>query len=477
MFFKGSLQEGIQTALQQAKPVVCFATDGEAGSQEWENEFLSEPSVKSLLEARSIVLRLQAGSEEAGFLEAMFPVPKKPTVLILETGQLKEYLAAGTSKDEFIRRINAAFNSGSSQHAPQPIAAASNQQTYTNQPQASQNDDDLYDDNPSATQAPAPVPAPSVTASQSRTQQEQKLAAEQTKRAEDERKAKAAKEKADTEAQARRRDIEKSAGSPTVTNPEQSRAADEIKHRKQQANEERKRILEKIENDKIARKKRADEEKKARALLNAGPGESATNTKEPPITLSKRTPQGTSGDYCSLQIRLLDGSTIRNRFPSDKTLSHDVRKWVDEERTDGDAPYSFRIVLTPRPNKDIEPTREIESLLSIGLVPSATLILVPVKFTSAYSRAGGVVAHGANPIIGLFTSIYTAIMAMIIGLFGRRTTDSSQEGIPMDNLDSVRNSRIRSFQNPNDRRGDSQLYNGNSLNFEPRNDENEDETR
>lgn len=65
MFFTGSLQEGIATALQQSKCVFCFVTgeylipplatsadcladtriDEEAESQTWETEYLTEDSV------------------------------------------------------------------------------------------------------------------------------------------------------------------------------------------------------------------------------------------------------------------------------------------------------------------------------------------------------------------------------------------------------------------------------------------------
>jgi hypothetical protein len=65
MFFEGSLQEGIATALQQSKLVVCFVTgnyhfipridvfavsnifpDGESESQKWETEFLVDDAVR-----------------------------------------------------------------------------------------------------------------------------------------------------------------------------------------------------------------------------------------------------------------------------------------------------------------------------------------------------------------------------------------------------------------------------------------------
>lgn len=40
--------------------------------------------LKSPLKNQAVALRLQAGSEEAGFLEALFPIPKKPTVVIIQ---------------------------------------------------------------------------------------------------------------------------------------------------------------------------------------------------------------------------------------------------------------------------------------------------------------------------------------------------------------------------------------------------------
>lgn len=36
------------------------------------------------LEGSSVILRLPASSEEAGYLEALFPVPKKPTVVVIQ---------------------------------------------------------------------------------------------------------------------------------------------------------------------------------------------------------------------------------------------------------------------------------------------------------------------------------------------------------------------------------------------------------
>jgi hypothetical protein len=58
--------------------------DEDEESQQWENEFLVDNEVKTPLERKAVALRLLAGSEEAGYLEALFPVPRKPTVIVIQ---------------------------------------------------------------------------------------------------------------------------------------------------------------------------------------------------------------------------------------------------------------------------------------------------------------------------------------------------------------------------------------------------------
>ncbi|TGJ80158.1 hypothetical protein E0Z10_g8596 [Xylaria hypoxylon] len=454
MFFKGSLQEGISTALQQSKQVVCFVTDGESESQQWEDEFLTDDSIRSGLESQSVILRLLAGSEEAGYLEALFPVPKKPTIVVIQNGQLKEYIASGTSREEFIKRLSKAITpSGATQSQPSssslstttPVAnPVPSHQSVALQP--SHSNDSLCDDI---------QPAVASTSSSTPVQGTQPTTAEEEKRSAAARKGKA---RATAEDEARQRVDERHSSEPP--NAEQAHA-NEVKHRKQQANEERKRILKRIEDDKRARKERDAAERRARSLLSAN-ADADSSGAEPSIPLHQRLPKAGQGEHCNLQVRLLDGSTIRTRFASDETLSSDVRKWIDAERTDGDAPYSFRVVLTPRPNKVIAPQEEIKSLLSLGLAPSATLVLIPTRYSVAYARAGGIF----SPIIGVFSTLYGAIMASIGGVFalffggGNSGDNPRNDDIPMENLRA--------------RRRDNQLYNGNSLNFEPRNEDDDE---
>ncbi|RWA07912.1 hypothetical protein EKO27_g7194 [Xylaria grammica] len=454
MFFEGTLQEGISTALQQSKQVVCFVTDGESESQQWEDEFLTDDSIRPGLESQSVILRLLAGSEEAGYLEALFPVPKKPTIVIIQNGQLKEYIASGTSRDEFIKRLSKTISSGaqsqpSSSSLSTPVANPAQSRSAASQP--SHSSDGLYDDiQPTVASTSSSVP---VQGAQSITTEEEKRAAAEKK----------GKARAEAEEEARRRVDERCGCEPP--NPEQAHA-NEIKQRKQHANEERKRILKRIEDDKRARKERDAAERRARSLLNTNTDSESGGGGggEPSIPLRQRLPKAGQGEHCNLQVRLLDGSTIRMRFASDQTLGSDVREWIDAERTDGDAPYAFRIMLTPQPNKAIKAQEESKTLLSLGLAPSATLVLIPTRYSVAYAGAGGLF----SPVIGAFSTLYGAIMASLGGLFsllfggGGPGESPGGNDIPMENLRA--------------RRRDAQLYNGNSLNFEPRNEDEENNT-
>lgn len=454
MFFTGTLTEGISTALEQSKQVVCFVTDGEEESQQWETEFLTGDSVKTHLQTKAVTLRLQAGSEEAGYLEALFPVPRKPTVVIIENGQLKEYIAAGTTKEEFLRRLNRSLTGSAGQaasapqSAPQEVPAAAS--TTGN----------------SGSTAHEPQASPQIQA----------VLAERAARLEADKRAK--EQAAKAEAKKRAEERRESTGEGSKAKAAESKYANLLRKKKQDERDERQRILQRIEDDKRERREREAQERQARLLLSANGGEDAGGQQQK--TEEIQLPTRGFGTHCSLQIRLLDGSTIRNRFPSDVKLGKEVRQWIDENRTDSDEPYTFRIVLTPLPNKAVEPGEEADSLLDLGLSPSATLVLVPqVRVATAFQQTGGVLFRAWSGLYALLTMIISFPLTFVGG--GRSRNDDGRQGIALDNLggqgDAARgqDDRIRGFQNPNDRRRDQQLYNGNSLNFEPRNDEDNQE--
>lgn len=83
MFFNGDLHSGIATAVRESKPVVCFVRDGGDLSSKWERDYLLDATIQEVLSQRSIALRIEAGSQEAGFLSAYYPINSVPVFLVI----------------------------------------------------------------------------------------------------------------------------------------------------------------------------------------------------------------------------------------------------------------------------------------------------------------------------------------------------------------------------------------------------------
>ncbi|KAH8838264.1 hypothetical protein MCOR27_005794 [Pyricularia oryzae] len=496
MFFDGTLQEGIAAAVQQAKMVVSFVTDGGEESTKWEEEYLVDDSIKTVLSTQAVVLRLQAGSEEAKYLAAIFPLPKTPTLVLIRNGELKEYIASGVSKDDFMARLQKAL--GVAQPAPAaPAAVANPDESYPAQYAAGHRStagglDSVIQSGSSTSnlaQANTPI-STSHVASGNRTAETQPQST--------------------GAAASKQPDKGKGRAQPAAEDPtpgkaqvEVQKAAEIIKKRKKEANEDRRRILEKIEYDRAERKAREEERRAERRALREGTPVDTGAAAPATVAIPKTQASRTASEICALQVRDFDGSTIRTRLPSSGTLRKDVREWVDANRSpNGSGPYLFKLVLTPLPNRTIDETEEDKTLLDLELAPSATLILVPVpRFTSAYGGGGGY-RRGHGGIVDRINALFVAVMSIFngfFGMFGRLLTGPPQitqgdAGIEMDELDqnqaqppqgsstgrrsppgSARNrsdnSRVTGFRNPDDDRRDQQLYNGNSLNFEPRPDD------
>ncbi|KAJ3495307.1 hypothetical protein NLG97_g3489 [Lecanicillium saksenae] len=462
MFFQGSIQEGISTAVGQQKLLLCFVTDGNDESQTWENEYLQFESVRNLISTKAIALRLEAGSDEAGYLAQIFPLPKTPTVVIMKHGELKEYIAAGTTKEDFIRRLSIAFSGSNSAASPPPPSTATTAAVPTPNAEA-----------PAASSSSIPSGSPESDGSENvrrilaeRAAKAQKeAAARQAREAE----AAAAAAAAATAAKGKGKATAEPAAAPAQTEA-QKEAAELIKKKKAQQNDERRRILKRIEDDKAARRELAAQREKKRQEDRAA-AESDANDQQQTRAASRA--NSSSSSIAAIQVRLSDGSTIRYKFQAGENVK-DIRAWVDKERSDGKGPYLFKQILAPLPNKNIDTTEEGKSLRELGLSPSATLLLIPIeRFAVAYDAQGS--SQGLfSQILGLIFGVFTWLMSLV-GLGGETSEAETQPASPppANAAAALRNQRVRAFENPNDRRGDQQLYNGNSLNFEPRPDEDE----
>jgi hypothetical protein len=387
-----------------------------------------------LLRTQTILLRLKAGSQEAAYLAAIFPLPKTPALVIIKNGELREYLAAGVTREDFMRRVLAALGS----HAPQPTPPAP------------------------ATAAPVEVQTPSSTPGGQPPIFARDILTESSSALKAQKKEQDPNEKAKKVAEAK----DQKAGAKGAETPGSNSTADMKyalmqKKRQQEARDERARILKRVEDDKAARRQREVERKaQAKALAEGQILEPSTRTlKQAASTNSKE---------CAVQIRLFDGSTIRSKFPSSGSLRKDVRPWIDEKQQ-GDVPYIFKQVLTPMPNKNIETSEEEQSLQSLGLTPSATLILVPVTgYTSAYEGDGGYVSRGVFAGYGLVSSG----VGMVSGIFGSLLGSGSsapapvaegRQGSPVAFNAPGPSINVRTLRDREDGRDDHQFYNGNAV--------------
>ncbi|KAF9768348.1 hypothetical protein IL306_014382 [Fusarium sp. DS 682] len=444
MFYEGTLQEGISTAVGQQKLVLCFVTDESDESTQWENEFLTDDTLSDLLKEHAVALRLKAGSEEAGYLAQIFPLPRTPTVVIIKNGELKEYITPGTSKEDFLRRVQTAFSSTSAAPAPAPATTQPAPEPEQASPPQPRTETPVVPE-----QNTPPTAAPSTSENVRRILAE-RAARLQAQKEENERKVK--EERARTKERAK---AEAEAGMDT-DNARAHKAAEAVKKKRQQDQEERARILKRIEDDKAERRLRAEqrEQQKLDGLKGGDVAASLVNAPETKLSTASK-----AGAITALQVRLFDGSTLRSRFKTTAPLK-EVRQWVDENRTDGSQPYTFKQVLTPLPNKNVDETEEDKALGDLGLSPSSTLVLIPVKkFTNAYDDSQGIFSKIIGFILGIFTSIFS--------LFGGGGGDdrTGHRG-PTNDAPASSQERVQSFQNHRDQQRDQQLYNGNSVRTE-----------
>jgi hypothetical protein len=231
------------------------------------------------------------------------------------------------------------------------------------------------------------------------------------------------------------------------------------KKRAQDARDERARILRRVEDDKAERRDQETRRKaEAKALADGQP--------LPTGSSSVKQAKSTNSAECALQIRLFDGSTIRSRFPSSGSLRRDVRPWIDEKQI-GDQPYNFKQVLTPLPNKNIETSEEEGTLQSLGLTPSATLILVPITgYTSAYESGTGIVSRSVSAGYGLVSSgigMVTGILGSFLGGGVAPPPAGEQHQTPASASNLNPSINVRTLRDQHASRDDQQFYNGNAV--------------
>jgi hypothetical protein len=468
-------------------------SDDDETSQKWETEWLNatldtstesdEPrSLGEQLGDKAVLLRINAGSVEAGFLGAFCSLDSLPKLLVIKAGSVVENIDASVTEEEFKKRIIALLQPPTQQQLPQstnPIprnadsATADVSQVLSNVPFIGENRTAIQESGTTPqenAETNVPIPAPTsqgnnATMQQFLTERGARLEAERKKQEEAEKEARRAT------AKARKESADKQAAESSSVPHNKQDWADQQRNRNKEARVERERILKSIESDKAARR----EKERQRKL--AAQGELSTAAAQEPVHTN--TASGKNSSTCSLQIRLFDGSSLRTKFDPSATLATSVRTYVSQN-SQMDIPYEFRQILLPNPSRNISVGEEGESLRSLGLTPSATLVLVPIKgYTDAYAGgSGGLVSKGFNAGYGLLSGAAGLLGSAVGGVMGYATgtnerpgpyvagtadesESSNVEGDRMANRPAGIN--IRTLRDQREADQNTELYNGNQV--------------
>lgn len=286
-------------------------------------------------------------------------------------------------------------------------------------------------------------------------------------------KEKEALEKAERRAKQETQRAAADAADPNSRLAKQHKYAQLQKRRQLVERQERERILKVIENDKVERKHTEDMRKalaaaQAESELNDG----AEGLLDRQLANEMKQQIGRASSNCAVQVRLFDGTTIRSTFPSGQTLGKNVRQWIDEQRADSDVPYTFRQILAPLSNRPISISEEEESLQSLGLTPSATLVMVPVQnYSAAYDPAQGYLKKGLSVGYNLVSGsigLVTGAMGSLLGV-GNGTVATTPTG-PITRGSAQAESthlspgmNIRTLRDRQANKDEQQLYNGNQV--------------
>jgi hypothetical protein len=466
--------------------------------------------IPQVIKSKTVLLRLDYGTKEASFLSAFCPIDEAPTLVIIHNGTVVDKLEGNLEYTEWAQRLLKACGSDA-----QGVDASESTQTQPTAPVAAITNDETSEGAPAPLESASSSASPSLPGVPPEHQPEniQALLAERGQRLENERLRREGKEKAERIARARAiREEQERAQSQADKGKQRAEDPDGAKNkaridwmqqqakRKTEAKEEKQRIMARIEADKRERKNRETARKEAAAAMAGEPLPSQSSALPGGSSSTKIPP--TSGT-CALQIRLFDGSSIKGRFKHDSTLATAVREWIKETSPAGgaDIPFNFRQILTPQPSRTIEISEETQTLSDVGLMPTATLVLVPVAgFTEAYGSGGsnGIIGSAFSLVNGAF-GLAGSALGYVTGFGSGGGSDSrSGEGIYMGGTadeqepSNVQGSRMANADSGTAQSGPSRIrvktmaeqraesekgaefYNGNSLGTEGRKDDDED---
>lgn len=458
-WFAGNVTTAIQISrMNKALLIVYVSTDSEDGKRF--DEFWQHVDSSNLL-CPVVGIKLKAGETAASQFADIYPTPIVPAAyLIDQNGKPLEVITflVGNTYDKFRSKFDKATAQFVNGISPQPTSsqAVTQPTPVSTQPAASV-----------PAQAPIQVAQPSSTTQEMTPELAEKVARarallEQKKQKDAEKQREAEKQMKEEVSKAREAKQERD-------DKAMMEAAKQRKKEKMEAEKEKERILAQI---------KADRED-ARKRFSGAP--SNTETAQPesakPSTVGKAVPS----DRCRLQIRMPDGSSFVEEFPSNDVLNSLIEIIRQKPSING---ASFEI-QQPYPRRVFTVDDYSKTFLENSLTPSTSLIVV-LKSGSSGPASFAV----SMPSVSIFSWLFypiTAIWGIFCSMLGwntgnqnpsnsrkkesssasRQAPGAAARGRGMPRSAEVRRrGNVAGLENPNDDDPEERAsFNGNSTQF------------
>ena len=381
-WFNGSIGDAIQKSKKEKRIFIVYVTGQDEQSKSMDSVW-EDKEVSDLCESEDCVaLKVKANGEECGFFSQIYPVVTVPSsYFIAINGAPIEVTAGHVDAKAFCQVIHSVIRNHRGQ-----IGAPSNQ---TSQPEASS---DIMTSATQSTVSSAPdEPIDLRVEIVQQKVDENRL--EKLRKEEEDRKQKEIERRKLGQDMAKLKEFQEEQKRKELQNKLAKERIEKMKEReriKQELENDRAERASKYRKDKEVQEKQKEERKQAKEM--------AQNEQNSEAEAKKR-------ENARLQIRLPDGSSLTNVFPSSDTLQS-VHNFVSER-------LGTSVTLsTTFPKRTFTEEDMSQTLLLLELVPSAVLIAVPGRRTiiaSNPSDGGGVVSMVLAPFIAIWNFLYTFI--------------------------------------------------------------------
>lgn len=400
IWFSGPVQDAVSLVAERNCVFLVYIFDDSDKSNTL-NVVLKDQKVIEAIKEYTVALSMEKNSNNTTLFGQFYPTQTVPILYLIKQGTIKDFGVETVTSQELIDKIITVHGTQAAGAASQPSVHMTNATSQQQQQQQEQST--------STSEQPISVSPPpnstAVTADENKKEKLQKQL-EQVRKERAEREQKEAKE----------REIKRRQDAKSMQEANQNRVDkenkiyfDKLKKERLEDEAHRKRVRQQIAADRAEKIARREAEKQRQ--------DSSTSSFE---NKNEKTIHKSSAEFNTshLNIRQLDGTNIRHRFEATTNLSV-VRDWITQNRTD-DSRKSYKL-SSQFPTRLFTEEDDNVCLSDLGLCPSATIIMKPVKTSFASSSSsssagnrGGIIGN----IIKIFDLIYGFFVALINILFG-----------------------------------------------------------